>query len=873
MERHVTNFPPELRGLFPFASKFLTVAGHRMHYVDEGEGPVIVLLHGNPTWSFYYRELIDSLRGSFRVIAPDFIGLGLSDRTPGTRYRAKDRIDQLEEFLKKLEVEQFSLVMHDWGGSIGTGLAVRYPERVQRIVYLNTTLTETEALPPLIKIAATPFIGKFLTQITRQFLRFTTVLGVFHKLPKNVRAGYYAPYKSVAHRRAIWDFVDDIPFDSRHPSYKTMMELAENIHLLANHEVQIIWGLADPCFHREMLTKVARHFPSAEIIELAEASHLVLEDAREVALPAIKGFLEFGRGRSQILESTSHDTEPTEAGSVLRESFHRHCEELGNKPAVIEPLFIGDQVRYGQTSFREMRDRIYKYERGLTELGLEPGDRVLMLVPPGADFLALTYAVIGRAAIPVFLDPGMGKENLFKAIRDINPHVLIGSPRAQLLRLKRREIMPQLKFHVTASDWIYTGGPKLSYLKRFSAKPLSAPSRSSDTVFVAFTSGATGRPKGVIYTNTMLTAQLRILREHFGIEQGRRDLPLLPVFSLFHLANGVCSVFPNVDPSRPISLSPERIVKIVNDLEVNYSFGSPTLWKKIADYALRAKQDFPSLEKIFMAGAPVSEEVSARVSELLPQGRVYTPYGATEALPVTLAPVSELPRPTSLYDTSEESDRKSCNTIQLHHPGLCVGKPLTGVDVIIVDRHQMRDLGVVQPLPPHVIGEILVSGENVSEEYFENAEANSSSKFVYDNKRWHRIGDVGCVDNEGYLFYSGRVAHLVETPDQTYYSVPTEMIFNTMTKVRRSALVSLGASEEPGIVIEPNPEFWPESDEARRIFLSELEDVAQSHALTKKIKWFFFHPNFPVDGRHNAKIFRDQLSLWARQYTVKQEAA
>ncbi|MGA1190856.1 MAG: fatty acid CoA ligase family protein [Bdellovibrionota bacterium] len=869
MEPHVTNFPKELRGLFPFASKFLTVAGQRMHYIDEGEGPVVVLLHGNPTWSFYYRELIEQLKGTFRVIAPDFIGLGLSDRTPSTRYRAKDRIDQLQEFLEKLEIENFSLVMHDWGGSIGTGLAIRFPERIDRIVYLNTTLTETEALPPLIKIAATPLIGKFLTQITKQFLRFTTVLGVSHKLPKAVRAGYYAPYKSISSRKAIWDFVDDIPFDARHPSYKTMMELAENIHRLAAHEVQIIWGLADPCFHREMLTKVARHFPSAEIIELADASHLVLEDAREIALPAIQGFLQNGPGHYQNSEAVNVPLAVGEphGESVLLDSFHGHCKKLGNKPAVIEPLFIGEQVRYGHTSFREMRDRICKYERGLTELGLEPGDRVVMLVPPGADFLALTYAFIARAAIPVFSATGMGKENLFKAIRDINPHVLIGSPRAQLLRLKRRELMPELKFHVTASDWVYTGGPKLSYLKRFSSKPLSVPKRVSDTVFIAFTSGATGRPKGVLYTNQMLRAQLQILRDQFGICEGKRDLPLLPVFSLFHLANGVCSVFPNVDPSRPISLSPERIVKIVNDLEVNYSFGSPTLWKKIADYAVRAKQDFPSLEKIFMAGAPVSSEVSERVQELLPHGAVYTPYGATEALPVTLSPVSELKSGRTLA-SGPSSGLSRCG-----NQGLCVGTPIDGVRVLIVDRKKLRDERAIIPVGIGEIGEILVSGENVSKEYFQNVEANTSSKFSFDDAHWHRVGDVGYQDESGRLYYCGRVAHVVETTEQTYYSVPTEMIFNTMPKVRRSALVGLGAGENPGVVVEPNPEFWPENDESRRLFLAELESIAAQYDLTRKIRWFFFHPNFPVDGRHNAKIFRDQLSQWARKYVVKQEAA
>ncbi|MCI5065605.1 alpha/beta fold hydrolase, partial [bacterium] len=828
--------PFGLQKEFPFVSRFITVAGHRMHYIDvdgldvEGasgedqkqgvDRPVVLLLHGNPTWSFYYRELIRELSPYFRVIAPDFLGLGLSDRTPHTAFRAKDRIEHLEEFIEKLGLERFSLVMHDWGGSIGTGMAVRAPERIERIVYLNTTLTETEALPMLIKVAATPVIGKFLTQYTKQFLRFTTGLGVFRKLRKSVKAGYYFPYRTIASRKAIWDFVDDIPFDAGHPSYKTMMDLAENISRLGDREVQIVWGLRDPCFHREMLTKVARHFPNAELVEIPEASHLVLEDAKEIALPAITTFLRYGPGhfdgeyltrssehrssnerssRASAPSSNISDTggvpASSDAGScsVLVQRFLEHSERLQGKPACIEPLFLGDQVRYGHTSFREMRERIYKYQRGLNELGLAAKDRVLMLVPPGADFLALSYAVMGRGALPIFLDPGMGKENLFACIREIDPQVLIGSPRAQLLRLKKREIMPNLKFHITASDWIYTGGPKLNFLKRFSAKPLDVTSPSAvknriensetgssvrgedagnEPVFIAFTSGATGKPKGVVYTNTMLAAQLSILREQFGIEAGKRDLPLLPIFSLFHLAGGVCSVFPNVDPARPLSLLPERVLKIVQDLEVNYSFGSPTLWKKIADYAIRAGENFGSLEKIFMAGAPVPGHVLGRVKELLVEGEVYTPYGATEALPVTLVSSQELNAGAASSGSEGDPNQPSrCTVPEGGVQGLYVGKPIRGVQVRIVRRESLALGGQVggSPLVPcaaREIGEILVSGENVSSSYYENEAANEKAKVSYEGRLWHRMGDAGYLSEEGGLYFCGRLAHLVEVAPQ-----------------------------------------------------------------------------------------------------------
>ncbi|MCB0319981.1 MAG: AMP-binding protein, partial [Bdellovibrionales bacterium] len=526
------------------------------------------------------------------------------------------------------------------------------------------------------------------------------------------------------------------------------------------------------------------------------------------------------------------------------------------------------QVRYGQISFREVRERIHKYQRGLNELGLAPRDRVLMLVSPGVDFLALSYAVMGRGAIPIFLDPGMGKENLFQTIREIDPQVLIGSPRAQLLRLKKRDLMPNLKFHVTASEWIYTGGPRLGYLKRFSPKPLPFV-EVRDPLFVAYTSGATGKPKGVEYTNEMLTEQLRILRESFGLQPEKKDLPLLPIFSLFHLANGVCSVFPNIDPSRPLSLDPERVLKIIHDLEVNYSFGSPTLWNKISEYCVRAGDSLGSLEKIFMAGAPVPRSVLSRVQEVLGEsGEVFTPYGATEALPVTLASAAELER--EARSTPDGSIRSTCGA-----EGIYVGHPVAGVSVRVIQRLDAPVVGEARVRDCEIgeIGEVIVSGNNVSRKYYQNPEATRNGKLDIQGMLWHRMGDVGYRNADGGLYFCGRVAHIVQSPTRTYYSVPTELIFNRLEKVRRSALVDLGEGEEPGIVIEPHPEHWPETEDRRRAFLKELEEVAKQNEITQKIHWFFFHPSFPVDGRHNAKIFRDKLGDWARQFVTKQEAA
>lgn len=851
------ELPDYLKKLLPFDSHYAQIAGHRMHYIDEGQGDVVVLLHGNPTWCFFYRELISELSKNFRVIAPDFIGCGLSDHPTGKRFRAVDRVAHLEALLNKLEIDKLSLVMHDWGGSIGTSFAVRNVARIRKLCYLNTTLTETETLPWIIKIATKPIIGKILTKYTRRFLKLTTGQGVYRKLAKEVKRGYMFPYRSSSRRSAIWDFVADIPWDSSHPTYAEMLFLAEKLPSLSQVPVKIIWGLRDPCFHREMLTKVAHHFPQADVLEIADASHLVLEDAPELVCSEVAAFFE---GDERQAPESVPAPAPVWPENPLWAGFAVQAAEAPQLDAVVETNFIGDAAHYKKFSFGMLSQLVHKYRRGLAQLGLARGDKVLMLAQPGADFLALTYAVFASGAVPFFLDPGMGRENLMRCIEEINPDGFIGSPRAQLLRLKRKKIFPNLKFHLTTSEWIYTGGPNISFLKKFAALPLDlAPAPRS--LLVAYTSGGTGIPKGVEFTAEMLAEQLRIFSDSFGLKAGDKDIPLLPIFSIFSLALGVCSVLPPIDPAKPLNLEAWKILTIANGLNVQSSFGSPTLWNKIGEYCFRSGDVFRSLKKVFMAGAPVSTQVIKRVKSVLSDGEVYTPYGSTEALPVTLISGPELEAARPMPAEGGEQ-------------GTLVGRPLPQVQVRIVRAAKLidetRDLNA---LPTYQIGEILVSGANVSPTYFHRESATRLGKPVESGRVWHRMGDLGYLDEAGNLYFCGRAAHSVTAKGRTFYSIPTERIFNQHEKVRRSALVSLNGGEDVGIAVEPHPQHWPESEDLRASFAEELVKLAKSDPLTSQISRVFFHPSFPVDGRHNAKIFRDQLSQWASEISRLGRAA
>ena len=850
--------------LYPFRSRFVTVGrgtatggtqGHRMHYVDEGSGPVVVCLHGNPTWGFLFRNLIAALRDDFRVIVPDHIGCGLSDQPGDVCFRAGDRIGHLEDLLAELGVGRFSLVMHDWGGPLGTGLAVRRPADVERLVYFNTTLAEMALLPGMIRRAAAPVIGRLLTQDTMQFLKLLTSFGVVQAIPEEVKRGYLRPYRSRAGRRAIWGFVQDIPFSPSHPTAPLMDDMVARLPALADTPVKIIWGMKDPCFHPGILRQVAARFPQADVVRVPDASHLVLEDAPGRSIAAIREFL----GPAPVVAPAATAPPLTAAASRvsaggLYEALRSAATAMPWVSAVTKVSFPRWRAtpQYDTLDFGSLAARIDAYEHGLMEAGLRAAERVIMLVTPGADFLALSYAVMGRGAVPVFIDPGMGVDAVVACMREAEPSGFIGVPRAHLLRLKAGELFRSLRFSVVAGRFPPCGAMRLCDLRRPSAAPPTpVPRGDADPALVAFTSGATGRPKGVVFTNRMLSEQLAVFRGQFGFRGGDQDLPLLPVFSLFTAALGVGSIFPPLDPSRPLSLVPSQIIRVMRDLGNQTSFGSPALWSKIGEYCRQTGATLPQLRRVFMAGAPVSQTTIDLVKAACPQAESFTPYGATEALPVTIASADDLWQDRPVLAVTGEQ-------------GTPVGRAIEGVALRVVQPLTGQPVMPLIDCPERVIGEIVVSGDTVSREYLRRPEATATSKIHDGDRVWHRMGDMGYLDAAGHLYFCGRKAHVVSTPDRTFHSVPVENVFNRHPQVRRSALIEVAGG--PALAIEPAS--WPLTPQARQTLAAELRAVGVGDPVTAAIQRFYFHQSFPVDARHNAKIFRDRLGAWAANQTA-----
>jgi len=285
--------PDFLRQLYPFESHWMETDAGRVHYVDEGAGEQTVLfVHGNPTWSFFYRNLILGLRNKFRCIAIDHLGMGLSDKPQDFSYRLSDRIDHLDTLIQKLGLKQFHLVVHDWGGAIGTGAALRHLDKLGRIQIMNTAAFRSERMPWQIGLCRLPVLGEAYVRGLNGFAGPATFMAPAKKLSSAVKAGYLWPHGNWADRVAVARFVQDIPMNDCHPSYATLVSIEEQLPKLADKPMQLIWGMKDFCFNESFLREWQRRFPQAKTTELSGAGHYLLEDEPEVCLQLTRDFLE-----------------------------------------------------------------------------------------------------------------------------------------------------------------------------------------------------------------------------------------------------------------------------------------------------------------------------------------------------------------------------------------------------------------------------------------------------------------------------------------------------------------------------------------------------------------------------------------------------
>jgi acyl-CoA synthetase (AMP-forming)/AMP-acid ligase II len=524
------------------------------------------------------------------------------------------------------------------------------------------------------------------------------------------------------------------------------------------------------------------------------------------------------------------------------------------RPAVIcaQGRDAAGAVAYGRLSFAELEETSNRLAFALQAAGIRRGMRAALMVPPSLDFFALTFALFKAGAVPVLIDPGIGVRNLGGCLAHAQPEAFIGIAKAHAARVLLGWARGSLRINITVGSKWFWGGPALKDLLS------NTPSETAfaavepapeETAAILFTSGSTGTPKGAVYTHEIFGAQVEYIRGLYGIAPGEMDLATFPLFALFGPALGMTAVVPEMDASRPARADPAILVAAIREFGISNMFGSPALVDRIG----RHGEKLPTLKRAISAGAPVAARVLERFAALLPAGaQVYTPYGATECLPVASIGSDEI-----LGETREATGQGA---------GVCVGRPVPGLKAKII---RISDEPIAQwddalELPAGEIGEIAVQAAHATRTYFNLPEATALAK-IQDPAGggfYHRMGDVGYLDARGRLWFCGRKAHRVVTPQGTRYTIPCEGVFNTHPKVFRSALVGVRRNGvmEPVLCVELEAAARGDSPEAIR---AELRALGSRHALTREIQSILFHPAFPVDVRHNAKIFREKLAVWA----------
>jgi olefin beta-lactone synthetase len=591
------------------------------------------------------------------------------------------------------------------------------------------------------------------------------------------------------------------------------------------------------------------------------------------------------------------------------------AQAMPDAVAVVEPLDYDGRGkrRYRHVTFRQLDEDSDRIARGLHAIGALPGTRLALLVRPSIDFMSLVFGLFKSGVVAILIDPGMGRRNLIGCLAEAEPEGFVAIPVVQAVRWLLRRRFPKARFNVTVGRRWFWDGITLEQLRNLGdaagvksvqgsgfrvqgggtadrhvletldsgsphpnplpkgegtggrqagvpdaqdagAQDIDAATKPDDPAAIIFTTGSTGPPKGVLYSHRNFDAQVEQIRDFYDIQRGEIDIPCFPLFGLFNCAMGVTAVIPDMDPSRPAQVDPLKIIEAATDWQVTQTFGSPAIWDRVSRYCESHGTRLPTIRRVLSAGAPIPADMLRRTKACIhAEGDVHTPYGATESLPVASNSASEV-----LGETAAQTRVGA---------GVCIGRRFRDIrwKVIRIVDGPIGAIADVEELPCGEIGELIVSGPQVTRAYVTRVQWNALSKIADGTAVWHRIGDSGYLDERDRFWFCGRVTHRVLTADGPMYPVRCEAIFNTHPAIRRSALVGVGpkGKQRPVIVLEPHRGQMPKGAKQREAFLREMRELGASNPLTAGIATFLLHPSFPVDIRHNAKIFREKLAKWA----------
>lgn len=859
--------PPGLPGVDTAWSRLVTVLDAQgvrrtWHVLDNGvRSPVGTLLcvHGNPTWSYLWRRLLAAAPPGWRVVAPDQLGMGYSERLTEPR-RLADRVADLRALTEALGVTgPVVTVGHDWGGAVCLGWALASPQQLQGVVLTNTAVAQPpgDHGPVLIRLANLPLLREACCVRTPTFVRATTALSR-PPLPAEVRRALAAPYRSAALRRSVGDFVADIPFSPGHPSRPALEAIAAGTCSL-DVPVLLLWGPRDPVFGERYLADLRRRLSHAQLHRYERASHLLPEDAPEYAgavaqwvtdLTAVADPLRTARTPRHRSSAAASGNATTVATSrhTLWSALEERADDLS--PAVVE---VGGVT----VSWAALARRVRGLAAGLAAAGVRPGHRVALLVPPSADLTAAVYAVWRAGGVVVVADKGLGFSGMRRAMRGSSVDHVIGSgpglAAAALMRLPASRfaagsVSPAVLKAMGATPLSDVEG-RVERLGRDASgrtpqppPPLPPPPGSEDDCAVVFTSGATGPAKGAVYRHRQVEAQLELLRSTYRLTAQDRFVAAFAPFALLGPGLGIGTAVPDIDVTAPASLTAAHLADAVAAIDATVVFASPAALRTVAATGAQATQEhgraLAGVRLLVSAGAPVPASLILALRPVLPGAKAHTPYGMTEVLPVT---------DVSLEQIQEAGSGE----------GVCVGRPLPGVEVCVSPLSETGAADGALGGSPGVTGEVVVRAAHVKDRYdaLWSTERASSRE-----PGWHRTGDVGHLDDTGRLWIEGRLVHVVTTADGVVTPVAVEQRVELLDEAASAAVVGVGPPGTQAVVVvvvpsSPSRSATPVASTALADAVRRVAGVSVAAVLVRS--------TLPLDIRHASKIDRERLAQWA----------
>lgn len=817
----------------------------RWHLLDTGATAdtrlTVLAVHGNPTWSYTWRHLAAAVPDDVRVIAPDQLEMGFSERS-GELRRLGDRIADLLALTDELELSgDVVVVAHDWGGPVSLGWLQHVHADHDGLDIVGLVLTNTavhqpaeSSAPTLIRNARRPLWLGQVTVETSAFLR-----GMFElsnpRTPAEIRRGYLAPYDTPDRRKAIGEFVADIPLEADHPSAAALDAVAAGLAGLGDVPTLLVWGAGDRVFSDIYLHDLEARLPHADVHRHPKAGHLVSEDT-DVASIVVDWLQTLGAD-----ETPPPLSAPVDLTAALRDPA------IANRIAIYEMGADGRSVTFG-----ELDELVQRTAEGLFGTGgVQVGDRVAVMIPPGVDLAIALYACWRMGAVPVLIDGGLGPAQMGAAMKVAHPNHLIGIRRAlaaaRTLRWPGRRIAVEPTHRVARR--LLGVEHDLASLQDAPSVPLPAVDPDAEAA-VVFTSGATGPSKGVRYSAARIDTQIRTLVEQYNISADDSLVAAFAPFALYGPAMGIPSAVPDMDVSSPGTLTAATLLDAVEAVDASLVFASPaailSVLETLDELGARDRTALDHVRLLLSAGAPVPGHVlRAAVDRLVPNAAAHTPYGMTECLPVADIDLVSL---------------ESLGPDALHHLGVCVGMPVDSVELLI---DPLDELGVPTGLPtsePGLLGEVWVRAAHQRLGY---DRLWHTTHLASPADGTHATGDIGTIDADGRLWIGGRTGHVIRTATGPVAPTPIERAVDMLDGIRRSAAVGVGPAGAQVMVV-----IAETSDAGRRPRQSSLDRIdriraAVAEATGLDVAACLEVPSLPVDRRHNSKIDRTRLADWA----------